>query len=192
MRIGITLNEVIRDFIGQLKYVYAKYYGEDLEEVEITDFDLLKYFKFSDEKKLHEFLYSEAPMEIYAHADQLHNNLGAILNRFIADVNDEEEHEIIIMSRDAHKSRPSTLFFLSKLGFTGNNIEFFHDTAKMWDNIDLLVTANPTALESKPEGKISVKIKASYNKDIEADFELEDILEFIDNEDKFNEIVEND
>jgi len=192
MRIGITLDEVIRDFIGQLKYVYTKYYGENMEGVDIEDFDLVKYFKFDSEKKLNEFLYSESPMEIFAHADQLHNNIIPKLNRFISDINDYEEHEIIILSRDAHKSRPSTLFFLSKLGFTGDSIKFLSDTTKMWDNVDLLVTANPIALESKPEGKISVKINASYNKKIEADFELDTILEFIEDENKFNEIIKHD
>jgi hypothetical protein len=189
MKIGITLNEVIRDFIGQFKYVYGKYYKEDLEDVVIDEWDLLKYFKFPSEKKLNEFLYSDAPMEVFAHADQSYANIGAILNRFIADINDEEEHEIIIISRDAHKAIPSTLFFLSKLGFTGNNIRFVNDTAKKWDDIDLLVTANPKALEAKPEGKISVKINASYNKNTDADYELDSILDFVDNEEKFNEII---
>ena len=191
MRIGITLNEVIRDFIGQLKYVYGKYYNEDLDDVEIEEWDLLKYFQFPNETKLNEFLYSEAPMEIYAHADQLHNNIGPILNKFIADINDYEEHEIIIISRDAHKSRPSTLFFLSKLGFTGDNIKFVTDTTKKWDGIDILVTANPIALEAKPEGKISVKINASYNKNVEADYDLDSILDFVNDEDMFNKIIKN-
>lgn len=192
MKIGITLNEVIRDFIGQLKYVYGKYYKEDLEDIVIEEWDLLKYFKFPNELKLNEFLYSEAPMEIFAHADQLHTNIGPILNRFIADINDYEEHEIFIISRDAHKSRPSTLFFLSKLGFTGDNIKFVTDTSKKWDGIDVLVTANPIALEAKPEGKISVKINATYNKDVEADYELDSILDFVNNEEMFNKIIEND
>jgi len=192
MRIGISLNEVIRDFIGQLKYVYGKYYNEDLDDVVIEEWDLLKYFQFPNETKLNEFLYSEAPMEIYAHADQLHNNIGPILNRFIADINDYEEHEIVIISRDAHKSRPSTLFFLSKLGFTGDNIKFVTDTTKKWDGIDILVTANPIALEAKPEGKFSVKINASYNKNVEADYELDSILDFVNDEDMFNKIINND
>ena len=29
MKIGITLNEVLRDFIGQLAYTYDKYVGEN-------------------------------------------------------------------------------------------------------------------------------------------------------------------
>lgn len=191
MKVGITLNEVIRDFIGQLKYVYSKYYNEDLTDVVIDDFDLLKFFKFENDIKLNEFLYSEAPMEIFAHADQLHKNVGTILNRFISDVNDYEEHEIVILSRDAHKARPSTLFFLSKLGFTGDNIKFVTDTSKLWDGLDVLVTANPIALQAKPEGKTSVKISCSYNVNSKADYTLESILDFIDNEEEFEKIMNN-
>jgi hypothetical protein len=69
MKIGITLNEVIRDFIGQFKYVYGKYYKMDLDEVDVDEWDLIKFFPFPNETKLNEFLYSDAPMEIFAHAD---------------------------------------------------------------------------------------------------------------------------
>jgi hypothetical protein len=191
-QIGITLNEVIRDYVGQLKYVYKKYYGEDLEDVKVEDFDLASFFKFDSQEAFHKFLYSESPMEIFAHADQSYKNVGPILNSFINDINDYEEHEVILLSRDVHKSRPATLFFLSKLGFTGNSIKFALDTKKLWDDVDVLVTANPVALDSKPEGKISVKIEATYNENTESDYTLESILDFINNEEQFKKIMNND
>jgi hypothetical protein len=191
-QIGITLNEVIRDYVGQLKYVYKKYYGEDLEDVKVEDFDLASFFKFDSQEAFHKFLYSESPMEIFAHADQSYKNVGPILNSFINDINDYEEHEVILLSRDVHKSRPATLFFLSKLGFTGNSIKFVLDTKKLWDDVDVLVTANPVALDSKPEGKISVKIEATYNENTESDYTLESILDFINNEEQFKKIMNND
>jgi glycine cleavage system regulatory protein len=83
----------------------------------------------------------------------------------------------------------TTLFFLSKLGFTGNNIRFVLDTAKKWDGIDVLVTANPVALQAKPEGKISVKVSASYNQDVEADYTIETIMELFDNEELLKQIT---
>jgi hypothetical protein len=61
------------------------------------------------------------------------------------------------------KSNPSTFFFLSKTGCKIENIRFVTDYAKKWDGIDVLIT-NPKALESKPEGKISIKVNASYKK----------------------------
>jgi hypothetical protein len=41
-------------------------------------------------------------------------------------------------------------------------LDLLQITLKKWDGI--LITANPKALESKPEGKISIKVNASYNK----------------------------
>jgi hypothetical protein len=73
------------------------------------------------------------------------------------------------------KSNPQ-LFFLSKTGCKIENIRFVTDYAKKWDGIDVLITANPKALESKPEGKISIKVNASYNKkNVSADYEIDSL-----------------
>jgi hypothetical protein len=190
MKIGITLNEVVRDFIGQFAYTYSKYETEiSLKDNPVTSWDLLEYFNFPDMEALNKFLYTEASLEIFGHADQLHDNVVTKLNNFITDIIDEEEHEVIIISREANRSIPATLFFLSKLGFTGNNIRFVLDTAKKWDGIDVLVTANPVALQAKPEGKISVKVSASYNQDVEADYTIETIMELFDNEELLKQIT---
>ena len=45
------------------------------------------------------------------------------------------------------------------------------------------------ALESKPSGKISVKVKASYNKDVAADYEIDSLLDFIKNEELREKIL---
>jgi cytidylate kinase len=47
MKIGISINEVLRDFIGQLAYTYDKYIGEtDVTEGDVTNFNLIEFFKF--------------------------------------------------------------------------------------------------------------------------------------------------
>ena len=45
MKVGITLNEVLRDFISQFAYTYEKYHGTkfDIEKNPITDFNLLNH-----------------------------------------------------------------------------------------------------------------------------------------------------
>jgi len=190
IKIGITLNEVLRDFIGQFAYTYSKYKSEiDLRETPVTTWDLLEFFNFKDIKELNHFLHTEASLEIFGHADQLHTNVVTKLNSFISNMIDEEECEVVLISREADKSIPATLFFLSKLGFTGNNIKFVTDYTKKWDDVDILITANPQALRAKPEGKISVKIKATYNEDVEADFELDSIVSLFDDENEIKRII---
>lgn len=184
MKIGIDINEVLRDFIGQLAYTYEKYIGEvDIDKNPVDSFDLINHFKFKTIDEMNKFLYLEASLEIFGHADQLHENLMNQFNMFLMDTKDEEEHEIIITSKEVAKSIPSTYFFLSKLGCRVEQINFVQNYEDIWGNVDLLITANPRALETKPNDKISIKINSSYNKESKSDFELDSILEFIkDNE----------
>ena len=180
MRIGIDINEVLRDFIGQFAYTYEKYIGEvDIEKNPVDSFDLMKHFKFDSVDEMNKFLFLEASLEVFGHADQLHENLISQLNMFLMDVKDEEEHEIIITSKEVAKSIPSTYFFLSKLGCRADKVIFVSKYEDIWDNVDLLITANPKALETKPNEKLSIKINASYNNNSKSDFELDSILEFI-------------
>jgi len=190
MKIGITLNEVLRDFIGQLAYTYDKYVGEnDVTEEDITNFNLIEFFKFDDINKFNTFLYLEAPLEIFGHADQMSDGLMNRFNTFLMDIKDDGEHEIEIVSREIDKSIPSTYFFLSKTSCRIDKIRFVQDYASKWDGLDLLITANPQALEAKPSGKISVKVNTTYNKNISADFEIDSILDFIKNEDLRSKIL---
>jgi 5'(3')-deoxyribonucleotidase len=181
-RIGISINEVLRDTLSQLDYTYSKYISEKETTVtrdEITSFDLTKHFEFESTKQLNRFLFDEASLEIFGHADQMFENLMTKFNMFLVDIDEEEEHTIELVSREYLKSIPSTLFFLSKLGCRATNIRFIKQNEDEWDGLDILITANPVALENKPDNKISVKVKAPYNSNSAADYELNSILEFI-------------
>jgi len=184
-KVGITLNEVLRDFISQFAYTYEKYYGTpfDIEKNPITDFNLLNHelVDFEDESELKKFLYVEAALELFGHADQTHNNIMTHFNNFLMEIRDEEEHEIELVSREAAMSIPSTFFFLSKTLCKASNIRFVTAYADKWNGVDILITACPTALESKPSGKISVKVNTTYNKDVKADFEIDDLFHFMNN-----------
>lgn len=190
MKIGISINEVLRDFIGQLTYTYNKYIKEiNIKEGEVTSFNLLEFFPFNNIDELNKFLYLEAPLEIFGHADQISDGLMNHFNQFLMDIQDDGEHEIEIVSKEANKSIPATFFFLSKTGCRVENIRFVKNAIKEWDGLDVLITANPDALINKPSGKISIKINASYNKDIKADLEINSILDFIKDENLRNKIL---
>lgn len=180
MKIGITLNEVLRDFIGQFAYTYDKYIGPiDLKENPVTSFDLIKHFDFESVDVLNKFLYGEAALEIFGHADQMHENVMSQFNQFLMDMKDFTDHDVVLVSREAMKSIPSTMFFLSKLGCMATDIKFTTTYEENWDDMDVLITANPRSLGAKPDGKIAVKVKSTYNEDAPADFEIENIMEFM-------------
>lgn len=191
-RIGITLNEVLRDFLGQLEYTYEKYIGPiELNEDSVKSLDLLDYFEFEDKHQLNKFLYQEASLEIFGHADQIEDDIMNDFNQFIMDIEDDEEHELELVSREFDKSIPSTYFFLSKLACKIKNVRFVKEYEEFWDGVDILVTANPIALDLKPENKTSVKIESSYNKNSESDFTFDSFRAMLKDEDSHMRIFNN-
>jgi hypothetical protein len=160
-----------------------------VKEHDITNFNLIEFFKFDDINKFNTFLYLEAPLEIFGHADQMSDGLMNHFNTFLMDIKDDEEHEIELVSREVDKSIPSTYFFLSKTGCRADKVRFVKDYVSEWDGADILITANPQALESKPSGKISVKVKTTYNENTPSDYEIDSILDFINDEELRNKIL---
>jgi hypothetical protein len=198
-KIAISVNEVLRDYIGQFIYTYEKYIVPELEKngkkvsevniEDVTSFNLMDHFEFEDINKLNTFLYKEAPLEIFGHADLMSDGLMIHFNRFLNDIKDDEEHEIELVSREVDKSIPATFFFLSKTACLIDKIRFVKNNEEEWGDADVLITANPKSLLNKPNGKISVKINASYNHNVKSDYELNSILEFINDEEIKNKIL---
>ena len=111
------------------------------------------------------------------HLNQLHNWI------------EDEGHEPIIISKELNNSKPSTLFFLSKLSGKFNNIKFVREYENKWDYVDVLITANPYTLESKPQGKVSIKVINDYNKNSESDYTIIDLKEILDDKTILNKVL---
>jgi hypothetical protein len=56
----------------------------------------------------------------------------------------------------------------------------------MWDEIDVLLTANPDLLLNKPDNKIVIKFETEYNKNIQTDLIIKSIKEL---GDKLKQII---
>ena len=195
MRVGIALDGVVRDFMGQLEKTYDKYYpqeleeGEELPERKITSFDLLEYFHFTGgTQELNEFLYVDSALEVFGHAGESKLNAVQHLNQLHNWIEDEG-HEPIIISKELNNSKPSTLFFLSKLSGKFNTIKFVREYENKWDHVDVLITANPYTLESKPQGKVSIKVIKDYNKNCESDYTIIDLKEILDDKTTLNKVL---
>ena len=116
MKIGISINEVLRDFIGQLTYTYDKYIGDsDITHEDVTNFNLIEFFKFDDINKLNSFLYLEAPLEIFGHADQMSDGLMNHFNNFIMDMNDDGDHQLNWLAEKSIRVSHQLISFYLKL-----------------------------------------------------------------------------
>lgn len=193
MIIGVSLNEVIRDFRGQFEKMYNKYHPQDEEtepkEIDKTKFNLLDNFYFSGgTEELNKFLYFDSSLEIFGHANELHTNIITHLNQFHNDMEDEG-HTIMLISKELANSKPSTLFFLSKTTCKINTIKFVRKSEDKWNHVDIMITADPDVLNSKPTNKKSIKITTDYNKNCVSDFTINNLKTIISDRELLNKII---
>jgi hypothetical protein len=117
-------------------------------------------------------------MQIFGHAGSTEtftfNDLNDIYLKY------RDNNEMVIVSDEMGRSKPASLFFLSKFGCLLEKIKFYSNSTinSMWDEIDVLLTANPTLLLEKPKDKIVVKFNTNYNKNVNCENEISTLKEF--------------
>jgi len=181
MRIGIEINGVLRDTLKKISEVYEKWYIENPYKEEdqkgeifsdLQSLDIRKHLKFVDEDELYNFLYKEYTMEIFGHAGSVEYNGMNDLNDFYIDMRDN--HDIVIVSDEIGKSKPASLFFLSKFGCLVENIKFYSESTinSLWSSVDVLLTANPNLLLNHPDSVDLIKYETLYNKDVQSKYSI--------------------
>ena len=206
MRIAFDVNGVLRDTFLKSEQIYQKFYidefdrektssfneeTEEFEEDKINDEDfeyslnlpvtsldnLEEHFKFPDKDDLFNFFYIDFPMQIFGHAPSVSANTFNILNEIYEELRDD--HEILVVSDEIQKSKPATLFFLSKYGCLVEKIKFYSNITinDMWNEVDIFITANPNLIKNPLSGKTIVKYETSYNEDIKSDYTIKDLKE---------------
>ena len=192
MKIGISINGVIRDFITKFESVYDKYHPSDDEESperDISSLNLLEHFVFTGgTEELNTFLYVDSSLEIFGHAGETKLNSVEHLNQ-LHNLIEDMGHTPILISKELNNSKPATLFFLSKLSAKINNIIFVRDNFKKWDFVDVMITADPEVLENKPNGKVTIKVINHYNKDCQSDYTVIDLKELLDDKKLLEKIL---
>ena len=193
MKIGITIDGVVRDFITKFEMVYDKYFpvseDKDPPKRNIDSLNLLNHFDFSGStEELNKFMYVDAALEIFGHAGEIKLNSIEYLNKLHNTIEDIG-HTPIIISKELNNSKPATLFFLSKLSAKINNIIFVREYNKKWDYVDILITASPQTLKCKPSGKISIKVINKYNKNDNADYTIIDLKELLEDKKTLEKIL---
>jgi len=206
-KIGIEINGVLRDTISKFIQLYEKNMIEENEtennlksfdvdmsgntdlvikeenfkyeiKNEVTSLNLMDHFSFRNEDELYSFTYEDFAMQIFGHAGSSEtftfNDLNEIYLKY------RDNNELLIVSDEMGRSKPASLFFLSKFGCQLEKIKFYSNTTinSMWDEVDVLLTSNPNLILEKPKDKIVVKYITNYNKNIKSDYEIEKLKDF--------------
>jgi hypothetical protein len=197
MRIGIEINGVLRNTLDKIEQTYQKFMIDKTDGIEdenrfnyeittpIDSLDLKKHFSFESDEELYSFLYEEFPMEIFGHSQSSEYSTFNDLNEIYLRL--RNDHDFIIISDEINKSKPASLFFLSKFGCEFEKVKFYSNLTinSMWNEIDVLLTANPALLLDHPSDKTLIKYETIYNNNVESKYtintikELEDKLKII-------------
>jgi hypothetical protein len=207
MRIGIEVNGVLRDTIEKFTQIYEKHMiGEneeheslpttfevdsdgnthniELEEIvkyeklnDVDSLDLMSHFKFKSKEEYFSFMYEEFPMHIFGHAPSTEMTTFNEFNDFYTLFRDE--NEIVIISDEMGKSKPATLFFLSKFGCLVENIIFYNSVTKdkVLSSFDLIVTSNPDIIINYSDKLTIIKYDTVYNKQVKSEITINSLKE---------------
>ena len=199
MKIGIELNNIIRDINFQL----VKYYKKDIdksfndEDFDYNITDVLPKLKFKNKKAKYEYVYVDYPYEIFGCANAMDRKLNVTINNWLISLHEREDdkYEVCAFSdKEESLTIQSTYFFLSKIGSRIREMVFPINVTEMWDKCDVIITNNKDLIKSKPQGKVVVLINNNDNSKWKkkCDFNYDSLMELLEDEnfiDKVKEII---
>lgn len=194
------LNEDLPDDISPLEYQVDKETGE--APVDHMAFKP-ETETISARDSYKRFMYQDYLLEIHGMANTMYRGCEKDIEKFYFKYKDQ--FNISYVSIENYLTVAPTLFFLSKTNTKIMDYNFVENEKDIWNNIDILITANPKLISNVPEGKKVVKIIRPFNEDIEgSDFEEYNVVNLVEiyerndngdiiktnNNDEFDEFIE--
>jgi hypothetical protein len=130
---------------------------------------------FPSKEEMFSFMFEDCPMEIFGHSPSSEMTTFVDFNEIY--VKHRNNVEFTIISDEISKSKPATLFFLSKFGCLVERIIFYNEITKkeVLNEFDLIVTSNPEIVINY-NNKV-IKYKTLYNEKINSSKTIEKIKE---------------
>ena len=169
IRIGIELNDVVRNINKQILKYYQKDIDPslDLDEADEKD-DVFKYAKFDSNKSRNEFIYIDYPYEIFGCAKTMTKDLQVEMNNWLSELTNYEDDNVEIYFYSLNEESltiQSSYFFLSKIGTRVRKVIFPRDLNDLTKDTDVIVTANKKVVDflDGKKGIYSILINNNIN-----------------------------
>ena len=197
--IGIELNDVVRDYLGQFIECYNKQVdpGFEIEADKVDSFDFYEIFPFKSKQEYQEFRYMDAAYDLNALAPLVDSRLQGLISNWTENILvnldvDEDPVVVFFSALEIGATIPATLGFLSDKGFKVREYYFPLDSATIYDRCDIVITANPNLISNCPEGKAVIKIETPYNAEAECELTFASLYDLLtDNENTLIKLIEN-
>lgn len=160
---GVTENDIVVEDVKPFDYKITTPVNND---------NLRNYYAFQSKEEYNNFLFVDYPLEIFGHAGISYMSVMSDLNTIIYE--NPNINFTVIGLDEFGKAKSSTLFFLSKYSYLGNNVKFINseDIKKEWKKCDFWITDNKTIIDECPKNKIVVKFVTEFNQFFTHDIEI--------------------
>jgi len=181
MRIGITIDGSIRNFIDRLEVFYKREFGSEGITKPINPFDLEASFKFPDKDFFLKWLYEDYVLEIFGFAQEQYLNSTVELNEFLVFL-DKHNIELVLLSKEICRSIQATNHFLSLTPCQVRNVKYVRDNDDYTKDIDVIITANPFILKQNQRKKCYkyIRLARDFNADSKSDYTINEVRDLLD------------
>lgn len=122
-------------------------------------------FAFENPEEFNNFLYQSMSFEVFAKTNVAYKNAMEDFNNLL-NFFEEKRIELDIVSMEKGNSKPATLFFLSREKCKPKNIRFVDSYIKIWDEYQIVITADKYLILNKRPRRKLFKIETPQNKDL--------------------------
>ncbi len=154
------------------------HYKFESQKIEMTVFngddDPHDNIELTPEQNFEKFMFEDYALQIFAQAEEIDRALECI-SKMQAIGADNNEFRVVLLSTCKKKAIPATYSFLALKGCKIKGLVFVNEDYQKWDYCDVLIDVSPEALQSKPQGKKSIKINTEYNKWDEANYSFDHV-----------------
>jgi hypothetical protein len=181
IRIGIELNDVVRNVNKQILKYYQKDIDPtlDLDDIDDKD-DVFKYAKFDSNRAKNEFIYIDYPYEIFGCAKTMTKELATEFTNWLSELTNYEDDNVEIYFYSLGEESltiQSTYFFLSKIGTRVRKVVFPRDLGELRKDTDVIVTASKKTVDYFKDDKdiykilINNKINSECKEDVDTSYD---------------------
>lgn len=127
---------------------------------------LTKKFEFENYTDYYEFFYSKLAFEIFAKTILTYQDVFADLEQLFLFFQ-RKGIQVDLVSLENNNSRPATLFFLAREKCRIDSIKFLNHYQNMWQDYEIIITADNYLIENKPKRRKCFAIKSECNIDLQ-------------------------
>lgn len=210
-KLGICLDGVLRDKLYQFDKYYRKEYiknnglvqmTENFEVIDeedgesetmrlsllektkihlpISTYDLTNHYEFESTEEFNIFN-ERFVFELFGSAPPVHSKAMDAANRICNAGIDTAKFQTYLICPGAEQAITATYYYLTRNTCRIGNIIFRQYTETLWNELDVIITDCPDILDSKPDGKLSIKIDGPYNATSNSNLAFNKIIDIYEN-----------